>query len=494
MRIETCIVSGSNETDVNECDPQSVVRWESMCSRVGIDGLSAYELAVNAGFEGSLEEWLQSLSQPAEDAAQTAQTAAEHAETASDAATNAAEVARTAAQTATTAAEAADQKIAEIDDILGNKANKALPAKEGNLAALNGEGNLLDSGIDPATVSRVDSKGILLPVQFDPLSRYLQGVCTSKGYYMGTSESLIAGGDRTTELLFTTGYDIDTPQCVFSMRGGPSFVVRVTGGTLYIVYGVASHTLSIRSNTSYHVVISKGYIQVNGARTMIAETERTPSTSMFLGRNYDDANQQPFQGILHRLRIFNYILSPEESTIMWNGGLPAEFMLWQGGIVSSGQTVVENQRCVAEYLAGGLLPTLWRDTLGNGVDLTATGTPEYSYQSSQDLRTPTLDTGLFTTDIAAGTASKQISVPAGYVVERIAVMNANSSSITALKASLGDTALFQDKTVAVGQTLVVDVPEGKYSVTGATITVNATGNSTNKGIRIIVFTKWMGSL
>ena len=74
---------------------------------------------------------------------------------------------------------------------------------------------------------------------------------------------------------------------------------------------------------------------------------------------------------------------------------------------------------VAEYIAAGLLADKWRDTSGAGLDLpyvpTATGgTAELSYQSVPNQGEIVIDSGIFFTDIAEGTANKRIDVPRGY--------------------------------------------------------------------------------
>jgi hypothetical protein len=64
----------------------------------GDNGFNAYELAVQLGYEGTLEEWIASLKQPALDAAQTANVAAEAADIAAGNANEAAGVALAAAE------------------------------------------------------------------------------------------------------------------------------------------------------------------------------------------------------------------------------------------------------------------------------------------------------------------------------------------------------------------------------------------------------------
>lgn len=70
----------------------------------GVTGLSAYQIAVQHGFEGTEEEWLESLSKDSKDAAKEAKAAAESANTATEGANTAAGTANQAATSANQAA------------------------------------------------------------------------------------------------------------------------------------------------------------------------------------------------------------------------------------------------------------------------------------------------------------------------------------------------------------------------------------------------------
>lgn len=64
----TCQEGGNNEG----LDTETVGLEGSITVGIkGSDGASAYEIAVKNGFQGSVEEWLQSLIQPAEDVTDT---------------------------------------------------------------------------------------------------------------------------------------------------------------------------------------------------------------------------------------------------------------------------------------------------------------------------------------------------------------------------------------------------------------------------------------
>ena len=133
-----------------------------LLNKIGIDGRSAYEVAVADGFEGSEAEWLESLREPAVEAAVVAEEAVDQMnqkvvevesviEQVAAKLTSAEEVLedmRTATGQANTAAAAADTAREGIQTDLGAKADKAVPSAAGNVALLSAEGNLQDSGVN----------------------------------------------------------------------------------------------------------------------------------------------------------------------------------------------------------------------------------------------------------------------------------------------------------------------------------------------------------
>ena len=262
----------------------------------------------------------------------------------------------------------------------------------------------------------------------------------------------------------------------------------------------------VSPETSYHVLLSvdvantTGKVYVNGVLTN--------QTSVF--PNYQNANvyivgrltsAYIFKGIVRFHRIFNYALTASEVATLWNGGEPERYMLPLSGEMRTG--------LVAEYIAAGLLADKWRDTSGAGLDLpyvpTATGgTAELSYQSVPNQGEIVIDSGIFFTDIAEGTANKRIDVPRGYVALAVAVYNYNASALTNVTVQnwTDERAFIYGATVYNARTVYSVSAAGNKSVyngTGITIDptvqylkVMATGNTTSGGMRVRVICKYLG--
>lgn len=180
-----------------------------------------------------------------------------------------------------------------------------------------------------------------------------------------------------------------------------------------------------------------------------------------------------------------------------------------GGYIELRTLSVEPLRCVAEYIAAGLLADKWRDTSGAGLDLpyvpTATGgTAELSYQSVPNQGEIVIDSGIFFTDIAEGTANKRIDVPRGYVALAVAVYNYNASALTNVTVQnwTDSRAFIYGATVNNARAVYSVSAAGSKSVyngTGITIDptaqylkVMATGNTTSGGMRVRVICKYLG--
>ena len=262
----------------------------------------------------------------------------------------------------------------------------------------------------------------------------------------------------------------------------------------------------VSPETSYHVLLSvdvantTGKVYVNGVLTN--------QTSVF--PNYQNANvyivgqltsAYIFKGIVRFHRIFNYALTASEVATLWNGGEPERYMLPLSGEMRTG--------LVAEYIAAGLLADKWRDTSGAGLDLpyvpTATGgTAELSYQSVPNQGEIVIDSGIFFTDIAEGTANKRIDVPRGYVALAVAVYNYNASALTNVTVQnwTDERAFIYGATVYNARAVYSVSAAGNKSVyngTGITIDptvqylkVMATGNTTSGGMRVRVICKYLG--
>ena len=356
--------------------------------------------------------------------------------------------------------------------------------------------------LDPTT-------GFVESSQIAPLQGRQTGVNTSDGYFSSDAPALLFEGDRTHEMCFTTGDDVTTDQRLFTTARGSQSNVQlfVSNGSMYAYIGSQLMNAGrVSPETSYHVLLSvdvantTGKVYVNGVLTN--------QTSVF--PNYQNANvyivgrltsAYIFKGIVRFHRIFNYALTASEVATLWNGGEPERYMLPLSGEMRTG--------LVAEYIAAGLLADKWRDTSGAGLDLpyvpTATGgTAELSYQSVPNQGEIVIDSGIFFTDIAEGTANKRIDVPRGYVAMAVAVYNYNASALTNVIVQnwTDERAFIYGATVYNARAVYSVSAAGNKSVyngTGITIDptvqylkVMATGNTTSGGMRVRVICKYLG--
>lgn len=357
--------------------------------------------------------------------------------------------------------------------------------------------------LDPAT-------GFVKSSQIAPLQGRQTGVNTTDGYFSSDAPALLFEGDRTHEICFTTGDDVTTDQRLFTTARGSQSNVQlfVSKGSVYAYIGSQFMNAGrVSPETSYHVLLSvdvantTGKVYVNGVLTN--------QTSVF--PNYQNADvyivgrltsaYYIFKGIVRFHRIFNYALTASEVATLWNGGEPERYMLPLSGEMRTG--------LVAEYIAAGLLADKWRDTSGAGLDLpyvpTATGgTAELSYQSVPNQGEIVIDSGIFFTDIAEGTANKRIDVPRGYVALAVAVYNYNASALTNVTVqNLTDGRAFIYGATINNARAVYSVSaagnKSVYNGTGITIDptaqylkVMATGNTTSGGMRVRVICKYLG--
>lgn len=440
-------------------------------------------------------------------AAEDATHAAESVGTAAEDAASAAKAANAATEAATTATTAANNAAAEATAATGNATTAATEATNAANAA-----NIAAEGIDGKIAGKADldpATGYIKSSQIAPLEGRQTGVNTSDGYFSSDAPALLFEGDRTHEMCFTTGDDVTTDQRLFTTARGSQSNVQlfVSNGSMYAYIGSQLMNAGrVSPETSYHVLLSvdvantTGKVYVNGVLTN--------QTSVF--PNYQNANvyivgrltsAYIFKGIVRFHRIFNYALTASEVVNLWNGGEPERYMLPLSGEMRTG--------LVAEYIAAGLLADKWRDTSGAGLDLpyvpTATGgTAELSYQSVPNQGEIVIDSGIFFTDIAEGTANKRIDVPRGYVALAVAVYNYNASALTNVIVQnwTDERAFIYGATVYNARAVYSVSAAGNKSVyngTGITIDptvqylkVMATGNTTSGGMRVRVICKYLG--
>ena len=443
----------------------------------------------------------------ADAAAEDATHAAESVGTAVEDAASAAKAANAATEAATTATTAANNAAAEATAAAGNATTAATEATNAANAA-----NIAAEGIDGKIAGKADldpATGFVKSSQIAPLQGRQTGVNTTDGYFSSDAPALLFEGDRTHEICFTTGDDVTTDQRLFTTARGSQSNVQlfVSNGSMYAYIGSQLMNAGrVSPETSYHVLLSvdvantTGKVYVNGVLTN--------QTSVF--PNYQNANAYIvgrltsayiFKGIVRFHRIFNYALTASEVATLWNGGEPERYMLPLSGEMRTG--------LVAEYIAAGLLADKWRDTSGAGLDLpyvpTATGgTAELSYQSVPNQGEIVIDSGIFFTDIAEGTANKRIDVPRGYAALAVAVYNYNASALTNVTVQnwTDERAFIYGATVYNARAVYSVSAAGNKSVyngTGITIDptvqylkVMATGNTTSGGMRVRVICKYLG--
>ena len=107
----------------------------------GVTGLSAYQIAVQHGFEGTEEEWLESLSKDSKDAAKEAKAAADNANNAVETTNQAIQEAKAATAKATEAANNANEKATLANEKAGLADSAATKATEAATKADTATGN-----------------------------------------------------------------------------------------------------------------------------------------------------------------------------------------------------------------------------------------------------------------------------------------------------------------------------------------------------------------
>lgn len=130
--------------------------------------------------------------------------------------------------------------------------------------------------------------------------------------------------------------------------------------------------------------------------------------------------------------------------------------------------------------------------------------PATGFVKSSQIGEIVIDSGIFFTDIAEGTANKRIDVPRGYVALAVAVYNYNASALTNVTVQnwTDERAFIYGATVYNARAVYSVSAAGNKSVyngTGITIDptvqylkVMATGNTTSGGMRVRVICKYLG--
>lgn len=357
-------------------------------------------------------------------------------------------------------------------------------------------------GLDPST-------GYIKSSQIAPLEGRQTGVKTGNGGFVSTDPALCLSTAKT--LVVTFKCDGTPNSFLYFDHGGSNanlgVSIFIASNRLFCNIGPKTLvSFNPESGKLYQVVISfdkngtsAGYMNSVKDRETTDYSTITDPTHFCLGALSDGSGS--FSGVILGARLFNYALTASEVATLWNGGEPERYMLPLSGEMRTG--------LVAEYIAAGLLADKWRDTSGAGLDLpyvpTATGgTAELSYQSVPNQGEIVIDSGIFFTDIAEGTANKRIDVPRGYVALAVAVYNYNASALTNVIVQnwTDERAFIYGATVYNARAVYSVSAAGNKSVyngTGITIDptvqylkVMATGNTTSGGMRVRVICKYLG--
>ena len=357
--------------------------------------------------------------------------------------------------------------------------------------------------LDPAT-------GFVKSSQIAPLQGRQTGVKTGNGGFVSTDPALCLSTAKT--LVVTFKCDGTPNSFLYFDHGGSNanlgVSIFIASNRLYCNIGPKTLvSFNPESGKLYQVVISfdkngtsAGYMNSVKDRETTDYSTITDPTHFCLGALSDGSGS--FSGVILGARLFNYALTASEVATLWNGGEPERYMLPLSGEMRTG--------LVAEYIAAGLLADKWRDTSGAGLDLpyvpTATGgTAELSYQSVPNQGEIVIDSGIFFTDIAEGTANKRIDVPRGYVALAVAVYNYNASALTNVTVQnwTDERAFIYGATVYNARAVYSVSAAGNKSVyngTGITIDptvqylkVMAAGNTTSGGMRVRVICKYLGA-
>ena len=380
----------------------------------------------------------------------------------------------------------------------------------GTFSAMRTSVSVSDIPVALAGKADLDSAtGFVESSQIAPLEGRQTGVKTGNGGFVSTDPALCLSTAKT--LVVTFKCDGTPNSFLYFDHGGSNanlgVSIFIASNRLYCNIGPKTLvSFNPESGKLYQVVVSfdkngtsAGYMNSVKDRETTDYSTITDPTHFCLGALSDGSGS--FSGVILGARLFNYALTASEVVTLWNGGQPERYMLPLSGEMRTG--------LVAEYIAAGLLADKWRDTSGAGLDLpyvpTATGgTAELSYQSVPNQGEIVIDSGIFFTDIAEGTANKRIDVPRGYVALAVAVYNYNASALTNVTVQnwTDERAFIYGATVYNARAVYSVSAAGNKSVyngTGITIDptvqylkVMATGNTTSGGMRVRVICKYLG--
>lgn len=177
-----------------------------------------------------------------------------------------------------------------------------------------------------------EKKTLSISPYSDPesLKASVSGVNTTNGSFRSTAPELQFTGDRSIVVLFTTpDHSIDEDNSYIftdaTYRDGRSLYIR--GLSLFVGYGLNTVCLekTVSTSTLYFVVISEHdqivSAYLNGLDPIVIPPDTyTAPTGLKIGRGSTVSTR--YQGVIHSCLLFNYALTPEEVSVLWNDGEP----------------------------------------------------------------------------------------------------------------------------------------------------------------------------
>ena len=168
------------------------------------------------------------------------------------------------------------------------------------------------------------------------------GVSMQSGGMSSSDSTLVFAGDRSIEVLFTAGVQItnSSAQCVvtdFLGSGSSIFIGISVTGTFYLYIGgtifYPTPSVAYRPGAQYHFVISyaKGSVAnvyVNGEFHGSVTSFTSPATAngLYLGYFTSSASSL-FLGVVNHTRVYNYALSADDVSALWNAGAPDGYVV-----------------------------------------------------------------------------------------------------------------------------------------------------------------------
>ena len=223
----------------------------------------------------------------------------------------------------------------------------------------------------------------VLAANDEPLKASISGVNFRVGNFSSTNSSLLFGGKRSIEFMFSIDSIPPSNIAVFkdSLQGYPRSGVFVSrNNNLYVTLGgkIVIIPGNLKINHPYHIVLTIDPDNQEG---------KVYVDNVLIGSNTDfTSDQEPdnlFIGVLESsntslvtvslCRLFNYILTTDDISELWNDGDPKSYVLPDSGLLNTG--------CVAEYLPKNIEDKVWVESGGSSsLNLSGTGDFDFTYK------------------------------------------------------------------------------------------------------------------